>query len=166
MNGNGYFSNIIVQPVHDLLHLALKTSNSLIFDLLGLLVHPPFPLQTVGWFANLQHPRNIFNRAPTYTSLQRTNNNISSSNKHHQQQIDRIRATTTMTITSMRKSNSTCLILLISRLCLLSIAFTFSLLLLSAVRISTCVRVWTIDMILEQARKFTKTIGYEEMNNQ
>ena len=38
----------IVQPVHDLLHLALETSNSLIFDLLGLLVHPPFPLQTVG----------------------------------------------------------------------------------------------------------------------
>ena len=48
MNGDGYFSNIIVQPVHDLLHLALETSNSLVFDLLGLLVHPPFPLQTVG----------------------------------------------------------------------------------------------------------------------
>ena len=134
------FIKHVVQPVHDLLHLALETSNSLIFDLLGLLVHPPFPLQTVGWFANLEHPRIIFNRAPTYTSLQRTNNNNrSSSNKHHQQQIDRIclivRETT---ITTMRKSNSTCLILLISRLCLLSMAFTFSLLLLSAVRISTC----------------------------
>ena len=41
---------------------------------------------------------------------------------------------------------NTCLILLISKLCLLSMALVFSLLLLSAVLISTCV-VWMSDMI-------------------
>ena len=60
------FIKYIVQPVHDLLHLALETSNSLIFDFLGLLVHPPFPLQTVRWLANLQQSRNNFNGATTW----------------------------------------------------------------------------------------------------
>ena len=40
-------------PVHDLLHLTLETADGLIFDLLCLLVHPPFPLQTVGGLAYL-----------------------------------------------------------------------------------------------------------------
>ena len=97
-------------------------------------------------------------------------NNVNINNnktRQQQQQLpqDKVYFILRATTTTMRKSNSTCLILLISRLCLLSMAFTFSLLLLSAVRISTCVRVSTINKILEQARKFIKTIGYEEINN-
>ena len=51
----GCHSTKDASPVHDLLHLALQTTNSLIFDLLRLLVHPTLSLQPVRRLAHLNN---------------------------------------------------------------------------------------------------------------